>query len=86
MIVKNGRLGGHTTQMFIDILADDKDVIIRCRNPYITQGMFTDLFGALIMNNFRDELILVDGRKIKFVAMSDITSQIGFTGVLKTDI
>lgn len=86
MKVKQGRGGGHTTQMFIDILASDKDVIVRCKNPWFVSRMFIEMFQTLINEESQKEVVLVDGRKIKFVSMSDINSQVGFDGITKTDI
>ena len=86
MRVTQGRGRGHTTQMFLDILAGDKDTIVRCRNPFVTMRMFVETFHKLIIEEYRGSVKLVDGRIVKFVSMSDIQSQIGFEGQLKTDI
>ena len=86
MRVNQGRGGGHTTQMFLDILAGDKDSIIRCRVPSVTMRMFMETFNKLISGYTKDRVKLVDGRIVRFVSMSDIQSQIGFEGQLKTDL
>ncbi len=86
MRVNKGRGGGHTTQMFLDILAGDKDSIIRCRVPSVTMRMFMETFNKLIGGYTKDRVKLVDGRIIKFISFDDLKSSIGFEGQIKSDI
>lgn len=86
MLVKSGRGGGHTTQLFFEILASDKDIIVWCRNPKMLVGRFFELFHTFVKEIYQDKMILIDNREIRFITSGDSYEKVrGFKGEIKAD-
>lgn len=87
MRIKPGRAGGHTTQLFLEILASDQDIVVLCRNKFATTRLFIDRFPEFILQTYSDKVILIDNRTIKFVnATSEYNKLVGLQGKIMSDI